>query len=435
MNSKQANFNQVTLSTMAAPQLRRSMGRKRYLRFQMVMLLRVLILVGYPLIAIMVTFTGLSSATSLLTYPYRALVLALSLYIILRGQRSRLDNLVMIFFTVYTIRLLYDWNISEITGAEQALLFFVMTVMMPVIASMRGGPYIFDDKLFAQWVLIPAMATLVLALSAQILGLGYNPWADQGVQSTRLQFNALNPISLGHVAGTTLICSFYLLFEKRQSLMLRIASWSGIALGGLLILLTNSRGPVMATAVALIWFFMLRTRRLVYAAPFLLILPFFLSTDTELVSRLLSRFDWDIYDNASNAGRIMAQRIAMEAFFENPIFGAYYIDPTVGEGNYPHNLIIETAMALGMVGLIMFAAMLLRAWWKVTTFYNVEHPLLVMLLAQQFIATQLSGALWAAGGFFMILTLCLTARRTKHPRFVPGNISPTTRAATSWSSL
>ena len=163
-------------------------------------------------------------------------------------------------------------------------------------------------------------------------------------------------------------------------------------------------------AAALTWFVALRSRRLIYAGPLLFGLLLLIPSDSLIISNVTERFGGDFELNASNAARILAQRRAIEAFIENPVLGAYYIDTSLGEGNYPHNLTIKSAMALGIVGLTMFLVLLLRAFRGIMKFFNADHPLLVMLLVQQFVGSSLSGALWGADGFFMMLSLCLIAR-------------------------
>ncbi len=376
------------------------------------MALRALVLVGYPVVGMVVSLAGVEP--TVLSNPYRVVVFALACAILARSLSEpagkRVDPLVIAFFALYIGRLLYDWHFAEVPNADRALLYFVVLVVVPTVASMRAGLDNFDDARFAR--LVAAMAALVLVLSvfANESGMAASPWAQYGIQPSRLTFDALNPISLGHVGCTAVICCFFLLIETVQRPLLKLASLGGIALGVYVILLANSRGPILAVAAALTWFVALRSRRLIYAGPLLFGLLLLIPSDSLIISNVTERFGGDFELNASNAARILAQRRAIEAFIENPVLGAYYIDTSLGEGNYPHNLTIESAMALGIVGLTMFLVLLLRAFRGIMKFFNADHPLLVMLLVQQFVGSSLSGALWGADGFFMMLSLCLIAR-------------------------
>ncbi len=377
------------------------------------LLLWVLVLVGYPLVGIILAYVDLPSTA--LTIPYRMMIFFLAFIIIvgslLGRQSGRVDVLATVFFLVYAFRLWYDWQFTSIPDAERALLYFLVVVFVPVVATMLSGINRFHDSTFAKLLMLGALAVMIIAVLSYLLGKGFNPWAEQGGETIRLGFKALNPISLGHVAGTALICGFYLLYETRPKGMYpRVLAWSVVVMGCFVIVLANSRGPIVATGLALAWFFLVRFKRVAYIMPLLVLIPFFMSTDNILIANMTERFSVNVGEDLSATGRLFAQELAIRAFLDYPIFGAYYIDPRLGAGSYPHNIIIETAMALGITGLIMIFAMLIRAAKKILLFYNASHPLLVLLLIQYFVGNQLSGALWGADAFFMLLTMCLTAR-------------------------
>lgn len=379
---------------------------------RLLLLLRVVILCGYPVVGVLLTFTQAES--SVLTTPYRAAVFVLAGSIIWASYLSRrsghVDGLIMAFFGVYLCRLLYDWYIPEVPGTDTDLLFFVVVTLVPNFASMMGSADPPNDATLAKCALPVAVAIMSMALIAYTLGLGYNPWADHGIETDRLGFQALNPISLGHVGGLGLLCVVYLYIETRRTTV-------GTALlvgAGFLSLLTmvvaNSRGPMVAAVLALSVFFLSQVKRAVYVLPFVVIVPFFISLDNTLIKNVLDRFSGDAQADLSSNERLNVQAMAVESFWENPFFGAHHIDPTLGTGAYPHNLIIETAMALGILGLVLLFGLLFRAARNIVRYYNLQHPFVTMLLVQQFIAMQLSGAIWAADAFFMALGLCLTSR-------------------------
>ena len=319
------------------------------------------------------------------------------------------------FLAIYGFRLLFDWLYVGIPGVEDALIFFMMVCAVPVTASMFAAPTDQDDILFAKWLMSFAILILVLADAAQRLGYSYNPWIQYRTELTRLGFEALNPISLGHVAGLSTICGVYLFVNRRPGMASMAAAGFAVFLGALMLVLANSRGPIIAAGFAISWFFLSRLRRAFYIAPLLLGVAYFLSSDNILITNVMDRFGGDLQSNASNAGRLLSQSLAIEAFFRSPLIGEFYRDPSLDEGSYPHNLIIETAMSLGLFGLTLLTVMFLRVWKNIISFYNAEHPLLVMLMLQSFVATSLSGAIWGADGFFLLLSLCLTAR----PRYWP----------------
>lgn len=75
------------------------------------------------------------------------------------------------------------------------------------------------------------------------------------------------------------------------------------------------------------------------------------------------------------------------------------------EFTYPHNLFIETAMALGVIGLVMLFALLAKSARAAFRLAADRKLLLPMLFAQYFVGAQLSGAIWGNSAFWAVTTL------------------------------
>jgi hypothetical protein len=161
---------------------------------------RIAVLVGYPTAGIFVAFLGLSD-TRVITVPYRLIVAVLSgfalLSALLGGKSRPIPHLLAVFWFIYSIRLLYDWLFADIIGAQDAACFYFGAVLPPCIAVICSDIDRFDDVLFATVVLILGEFVILSCIAAYLLGFGFNPWADSGVETTRLGFEALNPISIG----------------------------------------------------------------------------------------------------------------------------------------------------------------------------------------------------------------------------------------------
>ena len=228
----------------------------------------------------------------------------------------------------------------------------------------------------AKWAFRITGVVLILALTAMVLGLSYNPWADEKVVTAdlqRLQFEALNPISLGHVGGLALICSAFLLADNSPPIVEQVILWAAMPLAGAVMVLANSRGPIIAAATALSFFFLARTkssRLIVRLAPLLLVFaivgPPLIEQNEELFQNIWTRFTEKPEENLSNLARVNVQTRAIKSFLEHPLLGAHHRDPELEENEYPHNLIIESAMALGVGGLILFIVLHLRALARIS---------------------------------------------------------------------
>lgn len=377
-------------------------------------ILRAMILVGYPLAAMLATVAGTNSVQ--FTYPFRAFVVVLAIILLALShnskERNRFDKLLVCFFLAYLSRLIYDWQFAHNPFAKDALVYYLSLVFIPVLASMSAGGITFkQERLLAKSSIVIATVVIFSAFVLQIFGLTYNPWEEQGVELDRLWFEALNPISLGHVAGLAFLSSFYLAFEaKGEPIWIRRLSILALGFAIVMLLYANSRGPILAVIMALSCYFFLRLKRILLLFPVIITVLYLILTNNFFITAITERFlGAGLADDLSGRDRIDVQAAAIKAFVDNPFFGAYFLDPAMTLGDYPHNVSIETAMALGILGIGILSAIFIKVVYRMFVFYIQQHPFLAMLIVQQFIATSLSGAIWGSDAFFLVLSLCLTA--------------------------
>lgn len=395
-------------------------GRKEKAVVRLTRLLRVLILIGYPIVGVVAAFAGEDSQT--VTIPFRAAVLGLAIWVLALSMKTenirRLDVLLVVFLLVYSVRLLYDWRVAGIEDAEIALLMFWGVVVIPVVASSLRviEP---NDRHFARLLLISGLLFAALVLLAKQAGLTYNPWAEQNYDPNRLMFQALNPISIGEAAGLLIITSLVILHDKSFSRSLRFWAVLGGVVGAYLILSANSRGPIVALAMALSVFYLVRAHRILAIVLALGLAFSFGLADQAIFQDVMDRFSivGSSVDGSSTA-RLRVQLAAWEAFWEHPVFGAFYLDPTYGPGYYPHNLVIEAAMALGVLGLLAFLILLGRSILSVIRTGGSANALLKMMTVYYVVSAMFSGAIWGSPELFLImgLTLCSLDRRLVQPR-------------------
>jgi O-antigen ligase len=378
-------------------------------------LFRALIISGFPAASMISTYTGVS-----ISIPYRIFVFVIAflvLYITLaRARRVTIDIWLVFFFVAYLVRMLYDWLRVDIDGADFHLLFFTVTVLIPVLASVAAGPV--EEAVLGNWLFRISLFTISLAVLALLFDLDFNPWGDAGDDAnlSRLQFEKLNPISLAHAAGVYLIYAAYRSLTYRPKILEFAILLSGCILAFYTMVLANSRGPILAFGAAIGFLLLSRREKAAKFAFFTLVLspllifaaPLLLDFIGEGLEKLWTRFTLD--NDQSTLDRFFIQARAVESFTNNPIFGAHYRDPQLNTNQYPHNLLIETAMALGIVGLIPFVFLNFRAFMRIISKHGRRFPLTSALFIQQFIGTSLSGSLWSADSFFLIMSMVLTWR-------------------------
>jgi len=370
-------------------------------------------LIGYPLAGLVAVFLRMPSwATS---YPFRFAVVAISAWLVVRATqvrpRGRLPGLLAVFWAMYVLRLLVD-TVNGPPGAPEALFFFVITTLIPVTALARAAPH------WDEWQAARAVFWLgsAICLGGVLLGTGVIATDRQLDTTTRLFLDTVNPITFGHVATSTLIGALALAYGRQRTIRWPVlAAGAAAALGCLTV--AGSRGPVVALAVCALALALVQRRLgmlLVLAAAGAALISL---GDIEVVSRFQELESVEGDDSALE--RLVLQANAIEIFLANPVLGGAYAEFALN--TYPHNVFIETAMALGVVGLLLIGALTLRAFARGLVLLRYRQVLLPLLFVQYLVGFQFSSALWGASAFWACMALLLWSRRA--PRRTPARAS------------
>jgi O-antigen ligase len=117
-------------------------------------------------------------------------------------------------------------------------------------------------------------------------------------------------------------------------------------------------------------------------------------------------------EDSDNASRAQLVSLALGLFVDAPLFGAgigafMAVDPI----GYPHNLPVEIAAELGIVGLAMFAT------WLVLAFNGArKSPILMATLVGTFAFAQFSGSIASNTEFWVISALAIGASYVRSDR-------------------
>ena len=229
-------------------------------------------------------------------------------------------------------------------------------------------------------------------------------WIDQSYLDLPFYKYAVldfNPIGLSRFVGLFIILT---VFFRSLPLAATIRFCLMMAAGAAMVLL-NARGPALALVVALLFggFFLAgrKSRMLpLLAAPVFLFLSYYISSHYWFAPDLFSTGD---------SGRLQLYQTALEAFMQSPLLGAgtgsyAYLSP-VSSVMYPHNLLLESAVELGLVGLglclLLFLSPLVRLLTKRNR--NGDAALAGSLLLYCFINAMVSGDI--PGNFLLWLSL------------------------------
>jgi O-antigen ligase len=383
-------------------------------RQQLVIVLASLVLVGYPFVGTLVEVTGLPH--QMLTYPYRGMLLSLSFITIAISLRapSKAAGPVLLFLALYSSRLLFDWLVMGHPHASTATTYFMVTVVIPTVAIILGLQLSFEENRYSSVILVIGAPVVVAAVALIAM-------KPEVTASGRASYFALNSISLAEVAAV--VCLTALVAAMRSMSMMRIITLELIAATAMVVILyANSRGPILALAVALLYLFATNWKRGVYFLPILAMVLIWLALNhggTAVVENgevgIVGRMSQAVEgaDPSVNI-RFDVIRDGIEAFFRNPLFGSYFTNPSKEIGLYPHNILVETAMSMGVVGLLSLAYLAFHTL-RASARISKSHPLIVTLLIQATALSMVSGSIWGAAGLFPIvaLAICLASLQAR----------------------
>jgi hypothetical protein len=377
---------------------------------------------GYPVAALISTFAGVSDNS--ISVIFRLFVVGLAAAVFWRGARRTPivapDGWLMLYWLVYAARLIFDLTESSAVNVDVALQSFIASVVIPTL-TIALAVRTWDEHNVAQCFLTVGMLVCAASLGLNDAALG----DDTALSETtgRLSFEKVNPISLGHVAVTTVLAALVLGTDCRRKffrgLMLACA---GVGLW--MLYLAASRGPIVSLACCLAacslksraW-----THTLAIAVAIYIAIDVFEMLDVSSLAETL-RFS-GVGTDASSLDRYQSIDEALEEFDKHPLLGSSYALPS---GDWPHNLFVEAAMAMGVPGLALFVIVSLRALSASLWALNAGHRFAALLLIQFLVAGQFSGSLWSWPGLWIGIAVLMALRRNgvcKHrqPVGAPGS--------------
>lgn len=376
-----------------------------------------LALTGYPLAGVVTSALGWEGPT--ISYAFRILVILLGAGLagqaVLRGRPRLPPVLVLIFFSLYFVRLYYDAFIDPLQGADFAFTFYVGVVLTPCLA-MAVAIDGYDEAKFALstfWVGSVACVSIALLDAA---GWGVGRLEDTG----RLSFDALNPITVGFTGLFTLL-AIIALWRQRPKLIPVFLIGGAFAIYS--IIESASRGPAAAGAFAIAVLALARRKFLLFAL--LLAAGAYLVYSADDGSlELLNRFE-GVGTDVSSAERLFLMEIAIREALANPIFGHAYAETVTF--NSPHNLLIESGLAIGLLGVAIMAVIYFQVVRRGWLLAKAEHEFLAGLLCCAFVDANLSASLWASLDFW--IPVILSAAAVRHIRQAPAGRGAPARAS------
>ncbi len=292
------------------------------------------------------------------------------------------------------------WSPNEILAEDKAYELFLICLFQTLVFCY--------GQLFRMKYLVMGFCVGCLAVTV--------PMAIMGILSPgQIRTGGLlggGPNVFGRLMLYLTICSFYLLIEKKNNIVMKFAFIGLSLLGGLLVVLSGSRGALLSQVASLMVFFtLLRTslsKRFFIVVMISCIAVIFLET-TEMGASVVETFTERIIhttiENRHMAGREYLFEAAYEYGNERMIFGNGLNSFRDFQGIYPHNILLELYCETGLVGLGLFLIALLVSAYACLHRIRFINPLMVSLWVGIFVASNFSGDLFDSRMVFILVPM------------------------------
>jgi hypothetical protein len=375
--------------------------------FELSVLFSVLIsIAGYQLVSFIAQPLGIDGR--LVSVPLRGLAVILSLIMLVGGiavgqVRSRLNLLLILaglFWSLYVIRLFYDEGLTQAITTMKPLEVWLYAIGVCLL-SFVGFASITDLELYERsvpWIsvsLIMACALIIKARTslAGLVNLEANPM--------------LNHITAGHTGAFAILIGLYHLFVARDSSrwMMVAAAPVMIAVGGATIILSASRGALVAVAVVSPIFLYRGWKngykvRIVVSLGIMIAVAIITIQAAILTGSNPLRYIGTMEAMTTDPARAKFLREAVRLFSEHPLLGSSMT--MKNEQVWPHNLVVESFMATGILGGLAFTAFVISLIWKALrlAIFGIEGAWLGLLCLEATIGAMFSGALYISVFFW-----------------------------------
>ncbi|MER8436307.1 O-antigen ligase family protein [Mesorhizobium sp. M1312] len=311
-----------------------------------------------------------------------------------------------IFFVLYLCRLVENVYLSSISISPGPMMVFSIFLVTSVGTTLLLASM---DRAIKNTDMILAMNTLCVLF---LVGLYLNIDMLFLAQGERISLDKINPIAMGHTAFAFLIY-FFLVLGKTKRLTIQSAILGPMLL--LVVVFSRSRGAYIAGAGALlVYILLLKGSKRVFAVLGALVVAMAIlaTSGVELVDVVIARLQTINVDvDQSTMVRSQLFAGAWSQFLESPVFGRYAVEMRFNF--YPHNIYLESLMAVGALGSLPFVAHIVLALRStVGIIRSGKFPLAAVLAAVLFIreaiAGMASGSLWGNSLFWVTSALTIS---------------------------
>lgn len=374
----------------------------------------ILMIFGYQLQIFFQILTSIQS--QIFTILFRAITLFTSLLIILialSNNKLQLKNnsiILISFWILYTLRFLIDIEYYELYLTAYPKLdkyyYYSFTFgagLIPTLALIIN-PYTYSNiKLYKA---IYSVSFLQIISSLLVIYLIFGSINDDMLKYrfaiTNESGNLINPITIGKFGVIGMLVSFSsFVFNLHKSKFINIIFF---LISSVLLFLSGSRGPTISLIFGLIYILIIYFKYYnLNPIRFIKIITWVLLPISSFIYYIFTKIPVEKYAifyrimefNSQNEVRTLEWKSALNQFLTNPLLGDSMFNNY--DNTYAHNVILESFMATGILGGILFLLIYVKCIINIFKIY--QTPQLVSSLGILTV-TILSSSLFSGGLYF-----------------------------------
>lgn len=319
----------------------------------------ILLLIGFFVVSIFPNAFQIES--QVITIPYRAFILFLSVVILLRKcyrkpfrEYSIAEITFILFWILYFVKAVYTFkNYTFLPGTPikefETYLRIIGITFIPALAVLHFKKSDIDFKL--SYIVVYTVILLVLVLNI-LFGIQHN------YQGRSSGFLSMYSISFGHWGVSLALLSLYpLLYKIITNNFFRVIAVLGFFIGLYIMYASGTRSPFVALIVGILFLLWSKNKRKISYGFIALIFIGMLSLaivkpqfSGENKSSFFTRITKSI-TTGDSSGRGTLYQQGLQIFKDYPLLGGRIL---YEDGMYPHNIFLEVLMTTGVVGFVLY---------------------------------------------------------------------------------
>lgn len=361
-----------------------------------------------------ILFTGNEALSRIYTIPVR-LVFPIFVLIMIKANGKFHTNkntlLVFLLFAYYLVKVLMSANRYDAVLSRswfEYILYFLIYCLSTFlffsnISLNKFLPTVIKTTLFSGFLL--SITTIYLYYDVLFSGLGRINMLqyEEGMNESEI----ISPLALAYGAALnlSLIIPYYKIYANRKFIT-KIYLVLNCILSLLIFALGATRGALIALILSILYYIFSakgsKVKNVIITAIFI---PIFIYIMDLSGSNLISRTSNTINEGDSS-GRDSLWTATINEFTTYPIFGGR-IEVS---GIYPHNIFLEVAMSMGIIGLFLFLWLIIGSIKKVNLLKNEFKIIITIIFINAISQHMFTGAFWGSILLFFSLGLMNSKR-------------------------